>query len=560
MAAIRVPRFRRPQRGTVQRAVLGWALAVTALGALACGPERDAESTGATDGPGRPQPGGTAVIALAGDPDILNSLVRSSSYAGWVLAEMQDALCELGEDMDWEPRIASGWEIADDRRSVTFHLRPWVWSDGEPLTARDVVSSYELIADDRVASNLRGFYSTIETVEVLDEATVRYEFSRPVFDPLRETNHPLLPWHITRDLDPAAIRSWEFNRDPVTNGDFRLERWEHNRTLSLVRNELYPGPAPYLDRVVFRVIPEQSAQVLALEAGEVDLVDGLPPAVAERLAQDEDIRVVDTSGRTFYYLLWNTVRPELADAATRRALSLAIDRQRLIDTLALGYATPAASCIPPAVWNHAGDLAPDPYDPPRARRLLAEAGWRDEDADGIVERDGRPLRFAVITKQGDPVRENGLVLLRENLRAVGAELVPRVLEHATGLERIRRGEFDAYLGRFNANLFGDPSGLVHGDAFDRHNYGHYSNARVDSLIDLALAEIDRERALPLWREVQQALVGDPPAAYLFYPQLLVGVSRRIQDVRPHLMSPFNNLSEWWIAPEDRRYRSPRTDR
>lgn len=533
---------------------------VLGLVASACGPDSRDDRSGAAGDPGRPVAGGTAVIALAGDPDVLNSLIRNSSYAGWVLAEMEDTLSEMAEDMTWEPRIAARWEVAPDRRSITYHLRPWVWSDGEPLTARDVVSSCELVQDERVGSYLRGFYAAIASVSATDDSTVVYRFSRPVADAVRESSHPLLPEHITRDLDPAQIRSWAYNRDPVTCGDFKLERWEHNRSLSLVRNELYPGPKPHLDRVVFRVIPEQSAQVLALEAGEVDLVDNLPPTVAERLKSDEHIRVVDTSGRTFYYLMWNVERPQLADAATRRALSLAVDRRRLIDTLLLGYAEPAASCIPPVVWTHDPALAADPYDPDRARRLLAEAGWRDADGDGILERAGRPLRFAVITKQGDPVRENGLVLLRENLRAVGAELVPLVLEHATGLERLRQGDFDAYLGRFNANLFGDPSGLVRSDAFERANYGHYANARVDSLLALALAETDRQKAFPLWCEVQAALVEDPPAAYLFYPQLLVGVSGRIRDVRPHLLSPFNNLSEWWIAPADRRYRSPETER
>lgn len=546
---------RRPRRMLRGGVLLLWILAATG-----CGPERDSARSGPREETGGPQPGGTAVIALAADPDVLNSLIRSSSYAGMVLAELQDGLAELDEQMEWAPRIASGWEIAPDLRSITYHLKPWVWSDGQPLTSRDVISTWELIADERVASNLRGFYGAIEAVEAPDARTVRYTFQRPVPDPLRESVHPLLPDHLTRNLDPAAIRTWAYNRDPVTNGYFKLERWEHNRDLSIVRNGLYPGPAPYLDRVVFRVIPEQSAQVLALEAGEVDMVDGLPPAVARRLADDERIRIVDISGRTFYYLLWNTGRPGLADAATRRALSLAIDRRRMIDTLMLGYAVPAASCFPPAVWNHDPGLAADPFDPVRAREMLAAAGWSDTDGDGIVERNGRPLRFTVITKQGDPVRENGLVLLGGFLRDVGAELVPLVLEHATGLERIRRGDFDAYLGRFNANLFGDPSLLVHSSELGRYNYGHYANAEVDSLLELALAEIDRDRARPLWHQLQRTLAEDPPAAYLFYPEMIVGVNRRLRDVRPHLMSPFNNLSEWWIAPQDRRYRSPETAR
>lgn len=500
-------------------------------------------------------PGGTAVIALGGNPDVLNSLIRGSAYAGIVIGEMQDRLAEQGEDLEWEPRIASRWDIAPDYMSITYHLQPWVWSDGRPLTAEDVVQTFALIRDERVASHLRGFYEAIAGAVAVDSATVRYVFSRPVADPLLRSTHPILPAHETAGLDPAEMRSWPLNQMPLSSGCFRLERWDHNQSLVLVRNDRYPGPAAWLERVVFRIIPEESARLLALEIGEVDLVDGMPPSAARRLRDSGRARVVETPGRQFYYLLWNLKNPMFRDADTRRALSLAMDRERMIATLLLGYGTAAATCIPPAMWNHDADLEPDPCDPGQARRLLAAAGWVDEDGDGILERDGQPLRFSVVTKQGDPVRENGLVIIRENLRAVGAELIPQVMEHATGLERLREGNFEAYLGRFNANIYGDPTGLVHSAAGDRYNNGAYANALVDSLIDIGMALTDKAEALPIWKEMQRELSRDPPAAYLFYPRRLVGVSNRLQDVRPHLMSPINNLSEWWIAPQDRKYRS-----
>jgi peptide/nickel transport system substrate-binding protein len=434
-------------------------------------------------------------------------------------------------------------------------LKPWVWSDGEPLTARDVVHTFELIRDERVASQLRGFHDVVRCVTALDSATVRYDFFHPVPDPITRSVHALLPAHLTSELDPAAIRSWSINHQPLSSGDFRLEKWDHNQSLVLVRNEEYPGPAANLERVVFRIIPEESARVLALETGEVDLVDGLPPTTAKRLENNQHARVVETGGRQFYYLLWNMENPIFRDPETRRALSLALDRERMIETLLLGYGGPATTCIPPVVWNHDPTLVPDSFDPARARSLLAGAGWTDRDGDGFLERDGHPLKFSVITKHGDPVRENGLVMIRENLLAVGAQLVPQVMELATGLERLRQGNFDVYFGRFNANLFGDPSGLVHSGPAAPYNYGHYANARVDSLVELGMSLVDRSAARPVWRQVQEELIRDPPAAYLFYPRRLVGVSNRLQDVRPHIMSPINNLSEWWIAHEDRKYRS-----
>ena len=145
-----------------------------------------------------------------------------------------------------------------------------------------------------------------------------------------------------------------------------------------------------------------------------------------------------------------------------------------------------------------------------------------------------------------------MVILRENLAAVGAAVEIRVMEHVAGLARLREGLFDAYFGLFIANLYGDPSLVVRSTAVDEFNQGRYANATVDSLLDLALGLADRTRALPIWERLQEELAVDPPSAYLFYPDNLVAVSARLRDVRPHLLSPVNNLSEWWIAPGDRR--------
>lgn len=501
--------------------------------------------------------GGTAVVALGGDPDVLNPLIRTTVVAGTVMAELYDSLTDLDEELRWRPAIARSWELDPDGLGLTYHLRPWVWSDGMPLTATDVALTVTLFKDPRVASPQRGFFADVLGADALNDSTVHYRFARPLPDPLSRTFHNLVPAHVVRGLDPATVGSWSINAAPLASGPFRLEAWDRARQLSLVRNEKYPGPPPLLDRVVFRIMPDRQAAILALEAGELDLVPDVPPADARRLATTGGVRIVATGGRSLYFLQWNCENPIFAGRDTRRALSLAIDRRRLIDTLVFGYGEPAASHVAPVCWNHDRDLAADELDPVRARALLAGDGWRDSDGDGILEKDGRPLRFEILTRQGDPVRENGAVILRENLRAVGAEVSLRALELGAALELLGEGRFDAYLGLVNLNVYGDATPYLHSTATDRFNQGRYANAQVDSLLDAVLGMRDREAAGLAWRRIQALVAVDQPVAYLFYPEILVGVGPRLQDVRPHMLSPFNNLAQWWIRPEDRRYRTER---
>ncbi|HOX26554.1 MAG TPA: ABC transporter substrate-binding protein [Candidatus Krumholzibacteria bacterium] len=530
----------------------GWLVAVV-LGMVA-GCQGDApQPAPPADATAAPSRGGTVVVALPDEPDVLNSLIRTSAVAGSVLSLLQAGLAEMGEDLQWYPMIAERWEVAPDSLAITYHLRPWTWEDGTPLTADDVRASYELLTDPRIASPRADQLRPVVRVTTPDLATVRYEFAAPQAQAVQTTVHSLLPAHRVRSLDPSAVATWPLNRSPLASGPFRLESWEPGRQLVLAPNPHYPLAAPWLDRVILRIVPDETARVMALETGEIDLVFDVPATAAARLATDPQLRVVEVPGRVFAFLMWNVRRPVLRDPAVRRALSLALDRERFVAALTGGFGAPAASYLPPALWNHHRGLVPDPCRPDSAAALLAAAGWVDHDGDGVRERSGVPLRLEVIFRGGDTARENGVALVRRYLTAVGVDVSLRALELATALEFLRAGRFDAYFGEYQANLYADPSPLVRSGASDRFNFGGYANARVDSLLDRALAEPDRTRSLPIWYAVQEALVADPPAAVLYYPRQLVAYNRRVRDVRPHLLSPLNNLAEWWIAPADRRW-------
>ncbi len=526
-------------------------LAVSLLVASGCG--RDDRSP--SDAVVTPTPGGTAVVAVADEPDLLNSLVRTSAVSGMVLSLVEASLMEMAPDLTWEPQIAERWEVAPDSLSITYHLRPWQWEDGVPLTSDDVRLGWRLLTDPRVGSPRADLLADITAVTTTDAATVTYHFATPPADPVQVTFHAIVPAHVVADLDPSRLDTWPVNRRPLASAQFRLADWEPGSQLILERNPTCRQQPAYLERVVLRIMPDETARILALEAGEVDVVADVPAATARRLADHPDIALHEVSGRAFGFVMWNTRRLRLADPVVRRALSLAIDRRRFVDDLLGGFAEPAASYLPPALWNHHAGLAADPFRPDSARVLLAGAGWHDHDGDGVRERDGQRLTLEIIYRSGDRVREDGAVVLRQNLGDVGVEVSLRSLELATALDFLRDGRFDAYWGEFQANLYADPSPLILSGATDRFNFGGYANARVDSLLGAARACREHARAQPIWNSLQEELARDQPAAMLYYPRQVVAINRRLRDATPDMLSPVNYLHRWWIAPTDRRWAS-----
>ena len=494
------------------------------------------------------------MIAFPADPDVLNPLIYKSAYTGQILVLSIDSLMEMGEDFKYFPRVAKSVTFSPDSLEVTVALREWRWSDGSLLTATDVVRSYELFMDKRIASpRAGGRLSNVCRVEAIASDTVKYYFHKHRADQIATLGHYLLQSSEIADLDPAQVTSWEMNDSPASNGMFQITEWEHDHHLILERNPHYSGSAPLLDRLLLRIIPDELTRFVELETGGVDVMTNVPHHLAQRLAGHDDFGVARTSGRLTGMVYWNHESPLFQQREVRKALSLAMDRPAIVKGLLGGFGQIAAGPLPPVVWAYDASVAADKHDPEKARTLLTQAGWVDTDGDGVREQNGVPFRFTMITRKGDPIRENTIVLLRQNLQAIGVDMTIRILEFTTAIDHVRDGNFDAYLGVFSARLSVDPSDLLGSDSFDRYNYGHYANTEADSLMTLALGLSDRDSSLPVWSAFQQLMADDQPMAFLYHPDELIAYRSRVKNIQPHVLSPFQNIREWWIAEEDRQY-------
>lgn len=538
------------------RPLRSFALAVLlASGAAACGGERAGE---APDRAQAPVDGGTAVASRVSDFDAFNQFVSTDYDTSQVLRHMLFMpLVQLDENMEYTPYMADSVHLAEDGTSVTFRVRDGLtWHDGTPVTAEDVVWSIETYMDPDLAFANLQYFQFVDRVEQLDDRTLVVHFTEPHSDALMDfTEWEPHPKHLLEDVPISEMRNAAFNRNPVGNGPFRFVSWDANQQVVFEPNPDFVLGRPHLDRVVFRIIPEQTTELTELLTGRLDMIRAVQPAEAGRVEQSDQARLLAYPARSYTYLAWNTRNPLFSDPRVRRALTMGMDRQQIVDALLYGYGEVAVADVMPFQWEFNHQIEPWSYDPEAAKALLAEAGWTDTNGDGILDKDGRPLRFVLETNQGNDLREDLIVIVQSDLRKIGVDVEPRLTEWNTLIDRLKRKDFVAVVSGWSVDFKFDPTETLSCEG-GVYNYPAYCNPRADELVRRALTTLDREEAKPFWDQYQQIIHQDQPYTFLYYLTERLGVSRRMQgveaDARGHLIS----VADWWIPENQRRGAAP----
>lgn len=520
--------------------------------------------TVAVSGPVR---GGTMVVGWTNDADALNPVVQQTMLASHVdTLIFPNPTTEVFEDcrLTVQPLLAESWIHDEDSMGLTMKLRSdVVWDDGIPVTADDVILTHQLMADPEVASPRFNQTERIAGVEKVDLHTVRYTFTEP-YDretQLYQASQDLLPAHLYRDADRKNLRRHPLNDRPVGAGLYRLERWERNQEMVLSANpEVTLTHPPYIERVVFRIIPEYTTRLTELILGRVDVMDGLQPEDVERLKRENpEIRILPRGWRWMEYVAWNSRDPLFADPRVRRALTMCIDRDLLIQVLLNGggelCGRPCVSTITPELCGACNDtIEPLPHDPRAGLALLGDLGWKDSDGDGVLDKDGTPFSFTLKTSAGNPRREQASVLIQSQLKEVGIDAQLAQLEGMVLFEQMRNKDFQAALGGWSAALYVDPRAFWHSGDEYVFNFTSYSNSAVDELIARGEGETDIEAANAVWHEMQELIYEDQPYTFLYWVNNLMAIHQRFEGVEANLLTPFYGLERWWENPDWERER------
>ena len=506
--------------------------------------------------------GGRLTSVLLSDPPGLNPLLANEASAQSIFS-----LCTLTlAERDWahpekfQGALAERWEISPDKRVFRVFLRRGVrwqsFTDPETgaavpekeVTADDVKFTTEVILDPNVnCASLRGYYADLERVEVVSDRELVFHWKKRYYGSLSATLELFpLPRHFYcpngRKFDGRKFNDdHRRNRMIVGCGPYRFVSWEKSRRIVLSRNESYLGgrfgAAPPLAERVFEIIRLSNTQFQSLLAGRIGMLGLTPEQWTLRTALPQfrsgRLRKLRHPGSSYSYIGYNQRKPCFADAATRRALTMLIDREAILKNILFDCGRVAKGPFAPTSAYSDPALPCWPYDPEAAKRLLAQAGWRDADGDGILERNGEKFTFTMLQISGSSLQMKILPLVKHYFAAAGIDMKLQVVEWSVLLDRLKKRDFEACNLGWTGSIDPDPYQIFHSSQAegDGDNFVSFRSPELDAKILALREEFDLDRRIALCREIERIIHEEQPYTFMFYPDALLALSDEYRNVR-----------------------------
>jgi len=508
---------------------------------------------------GEPVDGDWVVRRLYSDPKTLNPITARDMYQMFVNEYVYEALLDYDkETLELEPELAESYTISDDHLEYTFNLRRDVrFHDGLPMTARDVQFSFERIKDPTVdAAHARNYFRDVEGIEVIDDYTVKFTCSQPYWLALVVIGGlPVMPKHVFAQGD---FNNHPNNRHPIGTGQYKFVKWDTGREILLERNEDYWGEKPHLDRIVWKILNDDTVALQLFKRGDIDVYRRMTAEQWVRQTGGADFEknayklVYDEMG--YSYIGWNMCRPFFKDKMVRRAMTHLVDREGILKNLRYGLGTVVSGPfnINAPVYDHS--IKPWPHDPAEARRLLDKTGWIDHDGDGIRDKGGVKFSFEFLIPSGSTLSEQVATILKEDLKNVGIEMGIRKLEWATFEQHIHDRKFDATTMSWGTPVHQDPYQVWHSSQAEKgSNYVGFVNAEADEIIEKARREFDDDKRRALYHQLHAIVHEEQPYTFMHCPKQLTVVHKRFQNVKAYNYYLPLEPSEWYVPKARQKY-------
>lgn len=492
------------------------------------------------------------------DARTLLPVLASDSASSEICGNVFNGLVKYDKNLNLVGDLAKGWEVLEDGLAIIFHLRDNVrWHDGTPFTARDVEFTYQTLIDPEVRTPYGGDFERVRSLEVIDEHTVKVTYKEPFAPGLASWGMYIMPAHLLKGRD---LNTAEFGRRPVGTGPFKFKRWLTQEKIELEANPDYFEGAPWLDRYIYRVIPDSATIFLELQTQGLD-TSSLTPLQFSRQTHTDFFRNAYSKFRipsfSYTYLGYNLEDERFSDIRVRQAFDHAVNKQEIIEMVLLGLGSVSTGPFVPESWAFDQTVRAREFDPGRARELLASAGWKDSDNDRWLDRDGRKFEFSILTNQGNEERLKICQIIQRRLKDIGVSVNVKVVEWSVFLSNyIDTRTFECVLLGWSLSRDPDLYDIWHSSKTRQgeFNFLGYANKEVDALLIEARRTFDQEKRAGYYRRMQRILYEEQPCMFLYVPDGLSALHRRFREVKPEAAGIGYNLIEWWVPAAEQRYR------
>jgi peptide/nickel transport system substrate-binding protein len=503
------------------------------------------------------------VISSIGDASYLNPILAQDSASSEINGFVFNGLIKYDRNLqNLVGELAESWKVKEGPEpEITFFLRKGVrWHDGKEFTAHDVKFTYDKIMDEKTNTVRRSSYELVKKAEVLDPHAFRVTYRQPFSPGLESWGIGIIPKHL---LEKQDINTTAFNRRPIGTGAFRFVEWVTDEKIVVEANAQYFEGRPLLDRIIYRIIPETSLSEMEILTQGIDY-SGIYPHQYRRISQIPFLKAYSQPSLGYTYIGYNQKHAVFQDKKVRQALTYAINREEIVQYVLYGLGAVASGPFPNHLWYSNPNVKPFPYDPQKARQLLAEAGWKDTNGDGILDREGKPFRFTLITNSGNETRRDVGVLVQRQLRELGIDVTFELYEWSVFLSNfINVKHFDACILGWSLSVDPDAYEIWHSSQIEKgFNFISYRNPEIDRLWEEGRKEYDIDRRKQIYWRIHELMAEDQPYTFLYVPLGISTLQRKfslaerdgsgketLQEIKMEKAGLMYDLIKWYVPRE-----------
>ncbi len=497
---------------------------------------------------------------MLGEPSNLIPHFASDASSSTIAAHFYVAPLKYDKDLRVIPWAAERFDMLNEGRLLRFTLRKGIlWEDGVELTADDAEFTYTTMIDPETPTAYAGDFKAIKEFRKLDRYSFEVWYEKPFPRSLSTWMGGLLPKHKLEGLGGSGLRNTPLARKPISCGAYRMQRWEAGSQILLTSNPDFFEGRPYIDRLLYKIIPDTTTMFLELKAGKLDIMDSMTALQYKYQAQQKSFTDQYATYRTlassYTYLGYNLKSPLFSDRRVRRAFAHAINKNDLIKGALLGQGEATIGPYKPDSWAYNHAIQQYPHDTRKALELLAEAGWV-KGKSGLLEKNGVAFSFTLLTNQGNEQRIKTAVIIQNQLQSLGIEVKIRTVEWAAFLKQfVLPGYFDAVV--LGWTIPHDPDGY---DVWHSSRIGHglnvisYADKEADACLEAARSTLDQAARKKEYDRFQEILHRDQPYCFLYVPYALSAVQKRFRGIEPAPIGIFYNTNQWWVPLDEQRYR------